>query len=99
MLTAKYYNCFEYGITMILRFFYGFFSGYNKNTMQGRIFFFWVWVFLWGLGMANFVTHFLILIVKVHKMSRIYIQVSSSDYYTFRFLKVLYLHSCNIKKK
>ena len=49
--------------------------------------------------MANFVTHFLILIVKVHKMSRIYIQVSSCDYYTFRFLKVLYLHSCNIKKK
>ena len=42
-----------YGIAVILRFFYGFFSGYNKNTMQGRFFFFfWVWVFLGGLGMG-----------------------------------------------
>ena len=43
-----YYSCFDYGITMILRFFYGFFSGYNKNTMRKNIhwlFFFWVWVF------------------------------------------------------
>ena len=80
-----------YGITVILRFFYGFFSGYNKNTTQGRNFFFffgygfscgyWGWV-------TDFVTHFLILIVKVHKTSRIYIQVSSYDYYTsFGFWK------------
>ena len=77
----------------------GFLVGTIRTQCKEEFFFFWVWVFLWGLGMANFVTHFLILIVKVHKMSRIYIQVSSCDYYTFRFLKVLYLHSCNIKKK
>ena len=61
-----------YGITVILRFFYRFFSGYNKNTTQGRFFFFflgygfscgdWGWV-------IDFINHFLILIVKVHKMS------------------------------
>ena len=42
MMRARYYNCFDYGITVILRFFYGFFSGYNKNTTQGRIFFFFL---------------------------------------------------------
>ena len=36
-----------YGITVILRFFYGFFSGYNKNTAQGRNFFFF---FFLGMG-------------------------------------------------
>ena len=40
MMTARHDNCFDYGITVILRLFYGFFSGYNKNTTQGRIFFF-----------------------------------------------------------
>ena len=41
----------------------------------------------WG-WVTDFVTHFLILIVKVHEMSRIYIQVSSCDYYTsFGFWK------------
>ena len=38
MMTARYYNCFDYGITVILRFFHGFFGGYNKNTTQGRFF-------------------------------------------------------------
>ena len=68
MMKTRHDNCFDYGITVILRFFYGFFSGYNKNTTQGRIFFFGVWVFLWG-WVTDFVTHFLILIVKVPKMS------------------------------
>ena len=45
MMTARYYNCFDYGIMVILRFFYRFFSGYNKNTTQGRFFF-----FFWGMG-------------------------------------------------
>ena len=60
MMIARYYNCFDYGITVILRFFYGFFSGYNKNTTQGRVFFFffWVWVFLWGLGMGYWFPNF-----------------------------------------
>ena len=45
--------CFDYGITVILRFFYGFFSGYNKNTTQGRIFFFFLGIgFLVGTGMG-----------------------------------------------
>ena len=47
MVTTKYYSCFDYGIRMILRFFYGFFSGYNKNTTQGRIF---VGFFFLGMG-------------------------------------------------
>ena len=70
-MTTRYNNCFDYAIMVILRFSYRFFSGYNKNTMLGRFFFFFgVWVFLWGLGMViDFITHFLILIVKVHKMS------------------------------
>ena len=77
-------QCCCFVIQMWLRFFYGFFSGYNKNTMQGRFFFFFGYGFScgdWG-WVADFVTYFLILIVKVHKMSRIYIQVSSCDYYT-----------------
>ena len=43
-----------YGITVILRFLYGVFNGYNKNITQGIYIyiFFWVWVFLWGLGMG-----------------------------------------------
>ena len=71
MMTARYYNCFDYGITVILRFFYGFFSGYNKNTTQGRFFFFFEYGFSCGDRgwVTDFVTHFLILIVKVHKMS------------------------------
>ena len=70
-MTTRHDNCFDYGITVILRFFYRFFSGYNKNTRKEDFFFFFgVWVFLWGLGMViDFITHFLILIVKVHKMS------------------------------
>ena len=48
-MTTRYYNCFDYGITVILRFFYGFFSGYSKNTMQG-IFFFLGMGFLVGIG-------------------------------------------------
>ena len=42
-----------YGITVILRFFYGFFSGYNKNTMRKNIrwlFFFLGMGFLVGMG-------------------------------------------------
>ena len=46
-----------------------FFFGYEFSCGD------WGWV-------TDFVTHFLILIVKVHKMRRIYIQVSSCDYYT-----------------
>ena len=49
--------------------FFIFFFGYEFSCGD------WGWV-------TDFVTHFLILIVKVHKMSRIYIQVSSCDYYT-----------------
>ena len=40
----------SYCITVILRFFYGFFSGYNKNTTQGRFFFFLGMGFLVGTG-------------------------------------------------
>ena len=30
----------DYGIMVLLRFFYGYFSGYNKNTTQGRFIYF-----------------------------------------------------------
>ena len=36
-----------YGIMVILRFFYGFFSGCNKNTTQGRFLF-----FIFGYGFS-----------------------------------------------
>ena len=63
------------------------------------LFFFWVWVFLWG-WVTDFVTHLLILIVKVHKMSWIYIQVSSYDYYTsFGFWKYYIYTHVILKKK
>ena len=40
-----------YGITVILRFLYGFFNGYHKNTTQGRFFFFFLGMgFLVGTG-------------------------------------------------
>ena len=44
-MTTRYNNCFDYAIMVILRFSYRFFSGYNKNTMLGRFFF-----FFWGMG-------------------------------------------------
>ena len=37
-----------YGITVILRFLYGFFNGYHKNTTQGRFFFFFL-----GMGFVG----------------------------------------------
>ena len=41
----------NYGIMVLLRFLYEFFSGYNKNTMQGRFFFFFLGMsFLVGTG-------------------------------------------------
>ena len=62
----------------------GFLVGTIRTQCKEDFFFFFGYGFScgdWG-WVADFVTYFLILIVKVHKMSRIYIQVSSCDYYT-----------------
>ena len=53
MVTTKYYSCFDYGIRMILRFFYGFFSVYNKNTTRKHIRFFFFFFFGYGFSSGD----------------------------------------------